>query len=83
MPQDYTVNQLLKDLSIGREIEFEYDGVVGTICNEKDGWIYYGGNFGNSAYYSSGEELVNSHKIKESILINLFKRKEVKVTTIF
>lgn len=54
----YNYKLLLKDLSMGREIEFQYENVVYGICHFAEGWIFIANNKNKSDYFKNPMELV-------------------------
>jgi hypothetical protein len=83
MDNNYTIDDIFEYLSVGREIEFEFEKVLCTICNEQEGWILHAGELGKSKHYSTYEELLNSYKLKNTTLIDIFKENKAEITTIF
>lgn len=54
----YHYELLLKDLSIGREIEFQYKDVLYGICHFAEGWVFVVNNKNMSDYLENPSELM-------------------------
>ncbi|SHH42167.1 hypothetical protein [Tepidibacter thalassicus] len=55
---NYSYKFLLKDLSIGREIEFKYNNNVYGLLNSSQGWVFVCNNTKESSYYDDVYEFI-------------------------
>ena len=82
--EKYSFKEFYNDLSIGREIEFEYKGKKYSITKTPNGWSFsrfYEVNVNNIQNFSTYQELITAAKIDDNLFMSVFD--EIVITTIY
>ncbi|WP_332698722.1 hypothetical protein [Halalkalibacter lacteus] len=82
--KNISYQHLLFYLEQGREIEFTYKGKEYFISNSLEGRAVWKGDIKLSEYFSNDNiSLIESVKIEEVTLANLFKQNKIQISTVF
>jgi len=77
MKNNYDYKLLLEDLAVGREIEFNYNGIQYGIVHFSEGWFFVADNIRISEYYKNPQELVEKMYIDGRPLKERFNNGEI------
>lgn len=75
--EKYNYDLLIKDVLVGREVEFTYKKNLYGIMHFSQGWIFICNNKGISKYYKNSLELINTIKIDGKTIKELFNNDEI------
>jgi len=78
---EYLFNEFVKDVKMGREIEFTYNKNMYFVTHNKRGWLLIKTDDRTSQCFDCSESLIKNAKIGSEYLIELWD--EIKLDTVY